>query len=80
MDVQVLTRFLLWCTVINVGLMTLWFVTYALAPGLVYRTQSKIVPMSRETFDLVFYGFLGLFKIAVLIFNVVPYAALSILG
>lgn len=80
MDIQTLTRFFMWCTIINVSLMTFWFAAYALAPDLVYRTQSKWFPISRENFSLVFYGFLGIFKIVVLVFNIVPYVALLIIG
>ena len=49
-------------------------------PNLVYRTQSKWFPIPRETFDILIYSFLGLFKIFFLVFNVVPYVALVIVG
>ena len=80
MDVQTLTRFFMWCTIINGGLYLFWAITWILAPGLVYRTQSRWFPISRETFNLVYYAFLGLFKIVFLVFNVVPYAALLVIG
>jgi hypothetical protein len=51
-----------------------------LAPDLVYRTQNKWFPIPRETFNVIYYSFLGLFKIAFLVFNVVPYVALLIVG
>ena len=80
MDIQTVTRFFMWCTILNGALLLLWVTTYLLAPDLVYRTQSKWFSMPRETFDVIFYSFLGLFKIMFLVFNVVPYAALIILG
>ena len=80
MDVQTLTRFFMWCTIINGGLYLFWAIMWILAPGLVYRTQSRWFPISRETFNLVYYAFLGLFKIVFLVFNVVPYAALLVIG
>ncbi len=49
------------------------------APDLVYRTQSKWFPISRETFDVIIYSFLGLFKVVFLVFSAVPYAALLII-
>ena len=60
--------------------MLLWTIMSILAPDLVYRTQSKWFPISRETFNVVMYSFLGLFKIVFLVFNVVPYVALLIVG
>jgi hypothetical protein len=70
----------MWCTIINGCILVLWTVFSMFAPDLVYRTQSKWFPIPRETFNVVFYSFLGLFKIVFLIFNVVPYAALLIVG
>ncbi len=80
MDIQSLTTFFMWCTILNGSLLILWTVFSGAAPDLVYRTQSKWFPIPRETFNVVIYSFLGLFKIMVLIFNVVPYVALLIIG
>ena len=80
MDIQTLTTFFMWCTVINGAMLSLWITTFMFAPDLVYRTQSIFFPIPRETFNVIFYAFLGLFKIIFLVFNVVPYVALLILG
>ena len=80
MDIQTLTTFFMWCTIMNGALLVLWTIIYMLAPDLVYRTQSKFFPIPRETFNVVFYSFIGLFKIVFLVFNVIPYVALRIVG
>ena len=80
MNIQTLTTFFMWCSVINGVLLTFWIIMYMSVPDLVYRTQSTFFPMPRETFHVVFYSFLGLFKIFFLIFNIVPYLALLIVG
>ena len=80
MDIQALTDFFMWCTIINGSLLLLWVAVWMLAPDLVYRTQSKWFAISRETFEVAFYCFLGLFKIGFLLFNAVPYAALLIIA
>lgn len=80
MDIQTLTTFFMWCTIINGGLLLLWTVFCVLTPELVYRTQKMWFPIPRDTFDVLIYSFLGLFKIIYLIFNVVPYIALLIVG
>ena len=80
MDIQTLTTFFMWCTIINGGLLILWIALCAFAPNLVYRTQSIFFPLPRETFDVVIYSFLGLFKLIFLVFNVTPYVALLIIG
>ncbi len=80
MDIQTLTRFFMWCTILNGSLLVLWTSMCILAPDWVYRLQSKWFPISRETFNVVIYSFLGLFKIIFLVFNAVPYVALVIIG
>jgi len=70
----------MWCTIINGALFILSTTMFILAPDLVYRTQRKWFPIPRETFNVVFYSFIGLFKIVFLVFNVVPYMALLIVG
>ena len=80
MDIQTLTRFFMWCTIMNGGILTLWTVFCMFAPNLVYSTQKRWFPISRETFDVFIYSFLGLFKIFFLIFNVIPLLALLVVG
>ncbi len=80
MDIQTLTTFFMWCTIINAGVFVLWVVVCIAAPDLVYRTQRLWFPIPRETFNVVMYSFLGLFKVFLLFFNVVPYVALLIIG
>ena len=80
MDIQTLTTFFMWCTIINGGLLIFWTLACMFAPDLVYRTQNRWFPIPRETFNVVIYSFLGLFKIFYLVFNVVPYVVLLIVG
>ena len=80
MDLQTATAFFVWCTIINGGLLALWTAMCMLAPDLVYRTQNRWFPLPRETFNIVMYAFLGIFKIAFLVFNLVPLVALLIVA
>jgi len=80
MDIQTSTSFFMWCSIINGALLLFWIITTMLFPDLVYRTQCRFFPMPRETFNVVFYSFIGLFKIFFLFLNLVPYLALLILA
>jgi hypothetical protein len=80
MDIQILTTFFMWCTIINGALFFLSTTILILVPDLVYRAQSKWFPIPRETFNVVLYSFIGLFKIIFLVFNIIPYIALLIVG
>ena len=80
MDLQQLTAFFMWCTIINGGLFVIAIVYLVLAPDSVYRMQSKWLPIPRETFNVTMYSFIGLFKLGLLVLNVVPYLALLIIA
>lgn len=80
MDMQALTNFFMWCTILNGGLLVFWSFFIILMPDLVYRLQSTVFPIPRETYNVVMYCFLGFFKLIVIVFNVVPYIALLIAG
>ena len=80
MNLETLTLFFQWMTILNVGLLVLWSVFFLFLPDLTYRTQSAFVSIPRETWNVVMYCFLGSFKIVVLVFVVIPYVALLILG
>jgi hypothetical protein len=80
MNISILKSFLLWCTIINAGLLMLTFLMFAFAGNLIYRVHTIWFPMSKETFSVVLYSFLGLYKIFFIMFNLVPYVALVIAG
>jgi len=80
MDVATLRAFFMWCTILSGGLLILSSLICTFAGGFVYRLQTRWYPMPRETFNVVLYSFIGVFKILVLVFNLVPYLALVIVG
>ena len=80
MDIETARAFFMWCTIINVALLIFSFLILAFARDWVYRAHSRLFPMPREAFNVVVYSFLGLYKVLVITFNLVPYLALSIVG
>ena len=80
MDIEILTRFFMWCTIINAGLLIFFFLTVAFAGDFVYKIHSKRFPMPREKFNVILYSFMGAYKIFVYVFNIVPWIALAIIG
>jgi len=79
MNIQMLSVFFMWCTIINFGLLILMSLILVYAAEWVYRIHSKLFPMSRETFNVVIYSFLGLYKIIFIVFCLVPYIVLLIM-
>lgn len=80
MDLPTLTTFFMWCAIFNGAILVFWTMFCLFAPDLVYRTQSKWFPIPRETFNVVIYSFIGLFKIVFIVFSLVPYLALLMVG
>lgn len=79
MTIETLTAFFKWCTILNAAILIYSSLFLCFAPGFVYRIQSKWYPISRETFDIIAYSYLGLFKVLFFAFNLVPYLALIII-
>ncbi len=80
MDIQTLTTFFMWCTIINGVIFALWSVFSIFALDFMYRTQHRWFPIPRETFNVVIYSFLGLGKVVFFFFNLAPYLALRIIA
>ena len=80
MDIETARAFFMWCTIINVALLIFSFLICAFARDLVHRAHSRLFPMSREAFNVVIYSLLGLYKVLVITFNLIPYLALTIVG
>ena len=80
MDIADARAFFMWCTILNGGLFILSSLICTFASDWVYRIHSKWYPIPRDAFNVAIYSFIGLFKVFVLMFNLVPYIALVIVG
>ena len=80
MDYQWLKRFFMWCTIINGALLLLAIVGTVAAPEPGQSLQSQWFQVPPESLSFAMYLFLGMFKIFWLVFNLVPYVALLIVG
>ena len=78
MTIRTLQEFLMWNSIINVGLLMLSFAVLVGARGWVYRMHSKLFPITESQFNAVIYGFFGLHKVLIIVFNIIPYIAVSI--
>jgi hypothetical protein len=64
----------------NIGLLIWWFLFFMLAHDWMYRMHSKWFNLSKETFDTVHYAGMAIFKMGTLLFCLVPYLAMHIVG
>ena len=80
MTIEMIRATLGWCSIINMGLLLWWFFAITVLHDWVYKIHSKWFKVSPETFDAIHYSGIAFFKIVVLVFNIVPYFALRIVG
>ena len=78
MSIEFLKDFLLWSLVINYGLVLVWFLALVFARDWIRKLHGKWFTLSDGAFDAVHYGGLGLYKVGILLFNLVPLLALCL--
>jgi hypothetical protein len=79
MSLEFARNFLLWCTIINYGILTVWFLFFVFAHDSLRRLHGRWFHLSHEQFDALHYMAMAIFKIGVLILNVVPLIVLCFL-
>ena len=77
MNVAKLKAFLGWCVILNGALVLLSITAFLLMPDSIYDIHHRLFSISRESFDVIVYSFIGLIKTSWLVFNVVPFVALA---
>ena len=63
MDIHVAQEFFMWCSIINGALLVFSLLILTMAGNFFYQMHSKLFPMSRDSFNVVIYCFIGIYKI-----------------
>ena len=79
-NISTITAFLGWCTLINIGLLTYSSIMIIIFNKPVKKMHAKMVHISTEKLDEMYFNFLGNYKLGIFIFNLVPYCALKIMA
>jgi hypothetical protein len=80
MNIEVARNFLLWCTVVNYGILLVWFLFFAFARDWMQRIHGRWFRLSNERFDALHYAGMTIFKIGIILFNLVPAVVLFVVG
>lgn len=80
MNAEFMREFLLWCLLINYGALLAWFVAFWFGHHWMFTLHSRWFHLSEERFDGIHYLGMALYKIGILLFNLVPYLALCIVA
>ena len=80
MSIEVTRNFLLWCTVINYGILLVWFLVFVFAHDWIQRIHGRWFRLSGEQFDALHYAGMTILKTGIILLNLVPFVVLSIIG
>jgi len=78
MSLEILRTFFMWCSIINYSVLILWFVLFAFAYDGLKGFSEVLFRRRIEHFDAIHVLAMAFFKGGVILFNVVPWIALSI--
>ncbi len=80
MDIVTFKAFFMWCTIINMGMLILSSLVCIYLREFSFQMNHKYFGIPREAFNVGICAFIAVFKMTVIVFNLVPYVALVILG
>jgi hypothetical protein len=78
MSIAIVRDVLLWGAVINYGVLFVWFLFFLLTHDCMYRLHGRWFHLSVEQFDTLHSAGMAIFKVGILLFNLVPYVALHL--
>ena len=80
MTLESIRAALAWCTVINLGLLIVWWLLFITARDWIYKIHGKWFNLTEDRFDAIHYAGMAYFKVGILLLNLVPYLSLRIVG
>jgi hypothetical protein len=80
MSIELMRDVLLWCAIINYSVLLLWALLFITAHEWMHRLHGRWFRLPVERFDAIHYAGMAIYKIGILLFNLVPYIALHIVG
>ncbi len=80
MTIEMIRAVLGWCAVINIGLLIFSSIFLIAVRGAASRIHGKMFNLDEKYLSQAYFQFLAQYKIAIIVFNIVPYFALRIVG
>lgn len=79
MTSEMARTFFMWCSIINYALLILWFILFACAHNPMKKLTESAFGRKFENFDTLNYAGITIYKVGIILFNIVPWVALSIM-
>lgn len=80
MNIEVTENFFMWCVVLNYAILILWCLVYKLGHDWHYGITKRWFTVSEEEYDNLNLKGVAIYKVAILMLNLVPYIALRIIS
>ena len=78
-DINQITTFLGWCTVINMGVLAFAAIFLFIFKDFAINIHSKLTGVSTSKLPSLYFSYMANYKISILIFNLVPYITLTLM-
>lgn len=79
-SIDLIKEFIGWCSVINIAMLFVSTLMIMILRGFIVKIHANLTGVSEEDLPRIYLEFLGNYKILIIMFNVVPYVALSIMA
>lgn len=79
MNIAQLTNFLLYCTLINYVILLIWFFAFTFTKSWMKKLHRQWFNLSDQNFDAIHYSAMAVYKIGILLLNLVPFIALKLI-
>ncbi len=79
MNLDQLTELFKWMTIINISLLLLSTMLIMMLKNVVAKYHGKLFGIKEESVALMAYGYLGVFKVLIIVFVLVPYISLILI-
>ena len=80
MNIETLRRMLAWSTLINYAILIIWFAAFTLCHDWVRGLHARWFSLTAEQFDFAHYTGMSIYKIGIMLLNLVPYLSLRIIS
>lgn len=78
-SLETITSFLGWCSLINIGFLIFTTLIIKVAVDPIARIHSNMFSVPESELPMLYLQYLSAYKIAIIVFNLVPYLALRII-
>lgn len=76
---EMVIEFLGWCSVINILLLMITTLGIVFFHNSIVQIHGKLFNLNKEDLGRTYFGYMALYKVLIIVFNIVPYIALKLI-